>query len=61
MSYSVENIVISFTEEQVEKLLCAMDYVIGHTSEFEMEDIFVKLESALDNSTTKWYEKTEEN
>lgn len=61
MSYSVENIAISFTEEEVEKLLCAMDYVIGKTSEFELEDVFVKLESALDNSSTKWYHKKEEN
>lgn len=54
MSYSVENIVIMFSKADLMSIIdCIPD-------EEHWKEIREKLESALTNSETKWYEKTME-
>lgn len=60
MSYIVEDIVISLETEEVEELICALDFVMTKTNEFNIGELLTKFKQSLNTTQTKWYDKTEE-
>lgn len=60
MNYSVENIVISFEAEEVEELICVLDYVMSKTNEFNVEESLNKFKQSLNSTQTPWYETVKE-
>lgn len=59
-TYSIENVILSFTEEEVEELLCALDFTMCKTNEFNLSQSYSKFEDALRKSQKKWYETIQE-